>query len=591
MNGLSIYVADFETTTPKDGETATSTRVWAYGVCEVGNEENFVYGNNISDFMRWCENGDNKEIFFHNLKFDGEFLLHYLETNGYIHSDAKTDRTYNVTISHMSAFYKIEVIFKRNKNRKFRKVVFKDSHKKLPFTVERIGKAFNLGVEKLEVAEDFYTRERSINHQITQEELEYLRNDVVTVSKALHIQFEQGLGKMTVGADAMAYYKALMGGEQKFRYHFPKLPLYIDDDIRDALRGGFTYCDERTQEQDIGVGVVFDVTSLYPSVMRTRLLPFGEPEFFEGKYEYDDMYPLYIMKVTFDFQLKEDKIPCIQIKENLRFEPTEYLKNNVDELGMFDPVTMFITNVEWELFNEHYDITVHNYENGWKFKAAYGLFDEYVDFWVAVKEKATKDENSAIRELSKLMLNSLFGKFGTNPDMTGKYPVLEDGKMKYKMKEQMKVEEIAKNVVYTAMAVFITAYARVQTVSTAQKVYPRFLYADTDSVHLSGKDMPTEFVIGDNLGEWKFEGAFTRARFLRAKTYIEEMPNKKGELELHVTCAGMPKNVKKFVTWDNFRVMKEDMFMPCRDGYFFGKLAPKHVEGGIILVPSPFKIR
>lgn len=37
------------------------------------------------------------------------------------------------------------------------------------------------------------------------------------------------------------------------------------------------------------------------------------------------------------------------------------------------------------------------------------------------------------------------------------------------------------------------------------------------------------------LGAWKCEGHFTRARFIRQKTYIEEIKNK-----LKITCASMP---------------------------------------------------
>ena len=41
-----MYVADFETTT-----NIEDCRVWAWGLCEIGNISNFIYGNNISSFF------------------------------------------------------------------------------------------------------------------------------------------------------------------------------------------------------------------------------------------------------------------------------------------------------------------------------------------------------------------------------------------------------------------------------------------------------------------------------------------------------------------------------------------------------------
>ena len=52
---MKIYVkkftADFETAVWKDNETW----VWAWAVCEIGNEENLQIGNNIDDFIEFCK--------------------------------------------------------------------------------------------------------------------------------------------------------------------------------------------------------------------------------------------------------------------------------------------------------------------------------------------------------------------------------------------------------------------------------------------------------------------------------------------------------------------------------------------------------
>jgi hypothetical protein len=559
---MKTFVADFETTVETD-----KTRVWAYGMCEVGNIENFLYGNNIIDFIEWCKK-ENRIVYFHNLKFDGEFIIHWLLTNGYTYSEQKLDKTFSGIISNMGQFYEIEIIFEK-KNKRYKKVTFRDSYKKLPFTVKKIAQDFGLPIAKGDLD---YKLLRPEGWLITDAELVYLKNDVQIVAMALGIQFEQGLTKMTVGSDALANFTAGMGKED-FKRTFPVLPIETDSDIRRAYRGGFTYVADRYKGKDIKEGVVFDVNSLYPSVMYDKLLPFGLPLPFSGRYEFDEYYPLHIQRLICEFTVKEGHIPTIQLKDNLAFKSTEYIR----ESGL-DPVELTLSNVDLDLFFEHYDVYVHEWVNGWKFKACEGLFKDYIDFWMNIKENS----EGAIRLLAKLMLNSLYGKFATNPDVTGKYPILEDGHVRYIDKE-----EEFRDPVYTAMGLFITSYARELTIRTAQSVYDRFIYADTDSIHLEGADVPSNIEVHKSkLGAWKYEGTFTRARFVRAKTYIEEIEGK-----LHVTCAGMPDNVKKFVIWENFRPINMDMYLPARDGYYFGKLRPKHVEGGIVLEDTDFTIR
>jgi hypothetical protein len=294
-------------------------------------------------------------------------------------------------------------------------------------------------------------------------------------------------------------------------------------------------------------------------------MPISTPVFFRGRYQHDEEYPLFVQQLTCEFKLKPNHIPTIQIKGG-RFVETEYL----EESGL-EPVTMILTNVDLDLFFEHYDVEVHEWVNGWKFMSSTGLFKDYIDHWTKIKEENSLEKN-ALYTLAKLMLNSLYGKFGKNPDVTGKYPVLEGGRLKFKLKDEELTDPI-----YMPIATFVTSWARYTTITTAQKVYHRFIYADTDSIHLEGEEVPNNIEVHNSkLGAWKHEGTFTRARFLRAKTYIEEMDG-----ILHVTCAGMPDNVKKKVTWDNFK----------RGNSFSGKLLPKQITGGVVLEDTEFTLK
>ena len=132
---------------------------------------------------------------------------------------------------------------------------------------------------------------------------------------------------MTTASNALANYKDTIG-KSKFDNLFPELDYEIDKDIRQAYKGGFTYLNPIYKEIDTGEGVVLDVNSLYPSVMKNAYLPFGKPIYFEGKYEYSFIYPLYIQVISCSFDLRPGKIPTIQLKNNLSFMPNEYSKSS-----------------------------------------------------------------------------------------------------------------------------------------------------------------------------------------------------------------------------------------------------------------------
>lgn len=553
-----LFTADFETTTdPLD------CRVWACGICSIDKTHSFKYGNSLDWFIDFAKNNIGSTFYFHNLKFDGEFILCYLFEHGYKHvTDRKKlkTKTFTTLISDKGQFYSLEICFNKDED-KTEKITIYDSLKILPFSVEAIAKGFNLPISKLEID---YDEKREIGHILTPQEIDYLRNDVEIMSRALLTLFNQDLRQMTQGSNALYDYKKIVG-KKNFSKWFP-IPDY-DFDIRQSYKGGFTYCDPRRQGQDIGEGIVLDVNSLYPSVMYYQPLPYGEGIFFEGKYKPDKLYNLYVQMFTCQFELKENYIPTIQLKNNLSFVPTVYLSSSEDE-----EVTMCLTSVDLELFFEHYHVYNITWHSGWKFKSTIGLFKEYIDKWNTVKMESTLNGNKAMRTLAKLMLNALYGKFALNPNVQSKIPYYDNGIIKYTLGEKE-----TRNPIYIPVGTFITAWARHKTITSAQKVYDRFLYADTDSLHLIGTEIPNGLEVDPvKLGAWKHESTFTRARFVRQKTYIEEIDG-----ELNITCAGMPSRCYKHVTWDNF----------IAGSSFEGKLQFTHVQGGIVLKDIDFTIK
>ena len=401
MKRSTRYAADFETTTD-----INDCRVWAYSVYSIDSDE-FRYGNSIDDFMKWCESGStNKTCYFHNLSFDGEYILNWLFLHSFTYIEDMKERgdfTFTTLIDDMGKFYKIEVYF-HVKGHHTKKVTFLDSLKIFPnFSVERIAESFGLPISKLKID---YHAFRPVGHTLTEEEIAYIRNDVEIVARALKLMFEQDLTKMTLASDALTDFKNRFN--HNFRKFFPKLDAVMDADIRKSYRGGFTYVSDKYKGKVCGAGYTLDINSLYPSVLactdKEVLMPYGMPLYYEGEYKYDKEYPLYVQTFTCKFELKPDKIPALQLKNTMGFIANEWIKNSNDE-----EITMTLTKPDFELFLDQYNVIGKiTYHGGWKFKGTVGLFDNYINHWTEEKIKAGKEGNKGKRQIAKLMLNSLY---------------------------------------------------------------------------------------------------------------------------------------------------------------------------------------
>lgn len=556
------YCADFETVNDKN-----DCRVWAWLISEIDNEDNIVKGTDIDSFMNLLLQYCGDIIYFHNLKFDGEFILNWLFRHGYSHIRDKKftkGQTFSTLISDTGAFYSMKICFMIHEDQPLFVTIY-DSLKIIPLPIRVMAKAFGLGVSKGEIDYNLY---RPSGYEPTEEEWDYIRRDVYIACRALSVLFSQGLKKITQASNAMADYKRSIG--KKFSRWFPKIA--YDADIRRSYRGGFTYLNPKFKNKDLGEGIVLDVNSLYPSVMYYEKLPYGEPIAFEGAYEEDSLYDLYVQKFSCQFDLKEGKIPTVQLKNNLSFVPTEYLTSSDGQY-----VTLYMTNVDLKLFFENYNVYDVDYHRGWKFKSAEGLFQGYIDKWMKIKIESD-GVNPGMRQLAKLMLNALYGKFGLNPEISSKVPYLDNGIIRYKT-----VKEEDREPVYIPMASFITSYARNKTIRSAQSVYERFVYADTDSLHLLGSEAPDGLDIdAHRLGAWKLESRFYRSRFLRQKAYIEDEWSEEQERKgLKIVCSGLPEECYGQVNWDNFHYGTT----------YEGKLFPYHTQGGIVLTEGPFTLR
>lgn len=573
------FIGDFESTSD-----INDCRVWAFALCDMSNTDKIYCGKTIDEFMDLCSNKrENYTILFHNLKFDAQFIIAWLFDNGFKHTTDKVERqekTFNTLISDRGLYYQIEVVFSR-KGKNINKVTFQDSYKLLPMSVKDIAKAFRMPIQKGKID---YEKKREIGYEPTDEEWDYIKTDVKIVAEAVKFFRDNGYNKMTIGANAFQDYKDIIGGEKVFNRLFPKTE--YDWDIRQAYKGGYAYLNPKYKNKIVKNGVVLDINSLYPHVQKTCLLPFGDPIFYKGKYPGDRMYPLYVQNIRCQFELKPGYIPTVQIRDDENFSATEYATSS-----NYHEVLLCLTNVDLEIFLEHYKVTNLEYLSGWMFRGQYELFDEYVDKWEKTKRKSSENENWGMYQVSKLFLNSLSGKFGTLPRAKGMIPYKsKTGEIRYKVGV-----ETVRNSVYVAMSAFICAYGRQKTIKAIQKIQDdfnsgksdvEFLYTDTDSCHVFSHKR--EFAIPDveidktEFGKFKIECKFKRGKYIRCKCYLLEASDyDKDEYALDVTVAGMPEECYEQVTFNNFKVGTT----------FVGKLAPVIVPGGVVLEHIDFTLQ
>lgn len=549
-----VYSFDFETIVNPD-----ETRVWLWGSVEL-QTENFKYGTTIDSFMetfsRFSCSG-----YFHNLKFDGQFIFYWLFHHGYTHTTERHPGSgkFSTLISEMGTFYSIKIHFREGGV-----LELFDSLRLIAMPVRDMPKAFGLDIKKLDMDYDSYRTEA---HNPTPEEIEYVKHDCLIVARALRAMKEQGMSKMTAASNALHQFKSLLDNKE-FDRLFPQITLDVDKDCRRAYKGGWTYLNPKYKDKLIGRGQVYDVNSMYPWAMRDCPLPWGEPIYYEGEYKDDPEFPLYIQCLKAEFKLNPGMYPSIQIKGSMRFVETEYLEDSKGE-----QVILYVTNVDLDLIKDTYDLTNVEYIGGYKFRVIKGVFKEYIEKWYAIKNECKKTGNWALYFIAKLMLNSLYGKFGSNPEKRSKYPYLdpETDIIKYEITET----EVTKTA-YVPVAAFITSHCRNKVIRTAIACGDQFVYADTDSVHIIGEEIPDIDIDEYRLGAFKCESVFERAKFHRAKCYIEDIDN-----HLHKKCAGLPKAAR-----ENFN------FDTMTDGHSFeGKLVPKNIKGGVILEERIFTIK
>ena len=414
-------VADFETCMTEDHK---DVRVWAWGLADIFTEE-YEQGTDLDKFMDRIL-GDKLiyDIGYHNLKFDGNYILPWIYKHGfrYIHNRVFMNTwkeggdltgCFTHSISESGQFYNIIIVKPRKASNNTPSFIYLwDTMKLFPESLEKVGAQYNTTHFKIKEDTDFYEEIRPVGHELTERESMYLKEDCLVLAEALRGQVEK-YGKLyrTRASKAFSFFKEccllwddktnvyeeryigtkefkipyIAGYEDlygmryrtlptalkrelikkklvpEFEYHIPDFQTW--DHIKESYHGGISFVNPLYQEKSIKAPItVIDVNSMYPYVMNTFNIPYGRFEKREGEPTEDRGTWIACARVS--FKLKDPwRLPCIQIK---RKYGREWLSCSTDyrkegELNPYNDDVIWFTKVDYETFQESYDFTVHNW--------------------------------------------------------------------------------------------------------------------------------------------------------------------------------------------------------------------------------------
>lgn len=569
----NIWVGDFETATTKTKyyqQTQDTTVI--YGYCKnISDTKSFEF-RTIEEMIE-CLKTENTGvmIYFHNLSFDGAFILKYLATKYKMFNKLPRQTVGFTALRQGSNIYEIVLQVYSNKTNNCFKIVFRCSYRILSAPVESLGKDVGLSKFTGNEAEDFYDLEpvEDIN-LLPQDYKDYCKRDVEIVRRAL-IEFDSAIefikqqwpflkgfkwnGKLTASSISLKlqkawvlhnYNKSIVSG---FKHSNE------DNLIADKFYfGGFTQFNNDYQNHLVKCkkGVCVDINSAHPFSM-TKRLPFGKLYDYE-KDKYDewglkesDVIIYYEIKVGYAVS-KTGGIASLfnwnkQIKGKLSKNESQF--RYVFEQEDF---TCYYQKEEWDFLQ-----TIYHFENVEIIKKYWMLstdfLKEFVNIIYKFKEDYKKENKKGLSNTFKIILNSGYGIHAKRNDFN-EYYVCEDkkeyekliegtiftfNKKEYEVIKSSGIEKLPNQYIRVVrrvklpkannkfIASTITAYSRIYLLENAMKFgVDNVLYMDTDSIYIKdykGKLEDYLWIDKYALGAWDIEVEYDHFSPCGAKVY------------------------------------------------------------------------
>jgi DNA polymerase type B, organellar and viral len=307
-------------------------------------------------------------------------------------------------------------------------------------------------------------------------------------------------------------------------------------DIKLSFTGGV--CDVFKPFNSTGEKIYcYDVNSLYPFVMKEMEMPVGNPVYFEGDIlkvsELKDLFGFFEVEVTAPLDIN---IPLLQKK----IKTDKDVERTIAPVGNWTGV--YFSEELKKALSLGYKFKIYR---GYLFEKA-NIFSEFVTEIYAIKEKSLK--GSANYTIAKLLLNSLYGRFGMKPIIENSEIIdpllaiklndnkniivtniieLKNGKelisfFDYDDYENNIISKFKLNISVPISAA-ITAYSRIYMnnfLSCTEKnmLGCTIFYTDTDSLYIN-KELDSKYISNTEIGKFKLERIFEKGLFLGPKMY------------------------------------------------------------------------
>lgn len=558
---------------------------WLNNSVENCVNEGVLVGHNINEMFAFMMDRGITTLYMHDLDFEAELIVNKLLKDGFEYcSDINKYRhnCFNIMRNSSGRIYFIKIRFLTDSvNKICTNLEIRNSKCILPY---RESKIFKDWIKKDSNISDSMLIKDLIDSNIepfngavclnSDEDLDdntHLRVILTCIIMSIVIKNmrDSGINQLTIGKSAMDEWK-----KDTDMSLFPYISDAMDTKLRPGYRGGFTWINEKYLGKELGPGICLDVNGLYSYVMHEMPLPVGLPILCNSL----PKNSLWMAKFRVNAVLKKDGIPCISykvIKENLDDDIDDIHENKY--LDKINDQHLVLTNFDWDLLINNYDLLAKPVLVWcYKFENKIGLFNKYIDHWFNIKLNSI----GVKREISKLMLESLYGRFGMKRNRINKKPRLNSNNIvKFEFDESSKSYTSKSNVNYIPMSIFITSIGRWMVISMASKYKDRLVYIDTDGIHLTGWEIPNDFIISKNLGDFKVECKYNKIYFRGLKNYCYE--DEDGSF--HTKIAGAPEEVQHNIT-----TFSEYINNP-KDG-FDGMTRILHLNGGAFKIATKHRI-
>ncbi len=513
------------------GEIKKRTSVWAAGKPRVVYKKESVekYFDNLSEFEDFLLSlkPNAATLVFFNLSYDKYYLNNIID-------DLKInkDGTYNLPVLH-------------NGNRIIT-VKLKNGIRCLDLA-NHVDGSLEAWINYLEMPDKYGVNKVSLNNLY-----ERVMNDCkATFYLGQFIQDfyykECGIPiQLTVGASALRIFQ-----QHFFNDYFMRTDDFLSVFERQSYYGGRTELFKKGKFDKV---FNYDVNSMYLSIMRDNLLPdMSTAKYIENGKNYKKYFNEYLGIYHCTVKSPDNLyIPLLPVRHDKKLK---------FPLGTFTG-TWTSAELQKAVSIGYKILKVYSFIY---YKQSKPYFNEFANFVWERRYKYKKLKNKGMDLMIKKIGNSLYGKFAqrNSTDYFGRIADTDSIPDKCEIFDfkgeiwvRIKGDLVPATFEFPAISSFITSYARLKLYEGIEANMKSVLYCDTDSLKLENEAKSIK--IGDDLGEWGFEGVH-EYEFFRPKFYDEMEKNlqkvdtrDKGELSSSsgeksfsgIKCKGVPKRAE-----------------------------------------------